>query len=46
MAFVLWDVGCTGKEASLADCSYSLTYAACSHFEDAGVTCSGDTAGP
>ena len=43
MGFVLWNVGCTGEEASLADCSYTRSYTACSHFEDAGVTCSGDT---
>ena len=36
------DVGCTGSEANLADCSYSSTInCAGGHSEDAGVRCQG-----
>ena len=34
------DVGCTGSEMFLANCSRASTHN-CAHTEDAGVTCSG-----
>ena len=33
------NVGCTGTETSLLDCSPSMTTTACSHSSDAGVRC-------
>ena len=33
------NVGCTGTETSLLDCSPSMTATACSHSSDAGVRC-------
>ena len=36
-------VQCTGNEPSLANCSFSQNTQECTHGEDAGVSCSGDT---
>lgn len=33
------NVGCTGSESRLIDCSYSSSTSSCSHSEDAGVQC-------
>ena len=35
----LTDVGCTGSESRLIDCSYSSYTDGCSHSDDAGVQC-------
>ena len=41
-SIVLDDLSCTGSETSLFDCSHGgVNNHDCSHYEDAGVTCSG-----
>ena len=41
-AILLDQVGCTGTETRLVDCSSNpIGIHDCSHFEDAGVTCQG-----
>ena len=37
----LSNVGCTGSESSLLDCSHATTFY-CGHSEDAGVRCHGE----
>ena len=32
---------CGGSESSLLECTSSVPYSYCSHFDDAGVTCQG-----
>ena len=36
---LLDNVGCTGTESRLIDCTYSSHTLDCNHGEDAGVTC-------
>ena len=38
-SIMLDDLGCTGSEATLTNCSYSSAHN-CYHFEDVGVSCS------
>ena len=33
------NVGCTGMESTLLDCSYSTPGSSCDHYDDVGVTC-------
>ena len=39
-AIVMDEVGCTGVESSLLDCTFSIHN--CGHQEDAGVICEGN----
>lgn len=41
---VMDDVGCTGSENSLTNCSFTLNHN-CGHTEDAGVRCTSSTTG-
>ena len=43
---LLDDVACTGREASLAGCSYSVGGSDCGHFEDLAVECTSAPACP
>ncbi len=39
---LLDDVGCSGSETSLINCSYDSNTNDCNHFEDASVICTGE----
>ena len=36
---LMTNVGCSGTESRLVDCSYSSSTGGCYHSDDAGVTC-------